>query len=91
MPRTKLNAVFERPDYTGFQKTIKKRMIDMDTWYQKLSRDGRVTSSSQSIRNWVNNPYQFRIGDLIELLKALDYNQEEIIDIVAGLATVMTN
>lgn len=91
MPKTKLAKAFESPDYTGFQKTVKKRMIDMDTWYQKLSGDRRVTSSSQSIRNWVNKPDQFRLGDLIEFLKALDYSQSEIIDIVVGLTTVMTN
>ena len=91
MPRTKLAEAFKGPDYSDFQKTVKKRMIDLDTWYQELAHEGRVGNSSQSIRNWVNNPERFRIGDLVEFLKALDYSQSEIIDIVAGLITIMTN
>lgn len=91
MPRTKLTKSFEKPDYSGFRKTIKKRMIDMDTCYQELVHERRVGSSSQAIRNWVNDPERFRIGDLVEFLKALDYSQSEIIDIVACLITIMTN
>lgn len=90
MPRTKLAESFKKPDYSDFQKTIKKRMIDMDTWYQELAHEGRVGNSAQSIRNWVNDPERFRIRDLIELLKALDYSQSEIIEIVVDLTSVMT-
>ena len=70
------------PNHEGFQKVIKKRMIDQDVWYQSIS----AGLSDQTLRTNVSNPGRFRLGDLVTFLKALQYSQEEIAQIVAGLA-----
>ena len=87
MPRTKLASKMatKAPNYEGFQKVIKKRMIDQDVWYQSVS----AGLSDQTLRRNVSNPGRFRMEDLVTFLKALQYSHEEIAQIIAGLAIEM--
>lgn len=83
MPKTKLAVAFAKPDYTWFEKIIKKRMIELDTWYQGV--DKKMGRNEASIRSWVKNPETFRFGDLLGLLEALEFSPEEQDDILARL------
>lgn len=90
MPKTKFAMTVLKPDKdcSWFEKTIKKRMIEQDTWYQGI--DKKVGRSAQSLRAWVKDPETFRLGDLVEFLKALEFSPEEreqiVIDLVSQMA-----
>ena len=83
MPKTRLAAAIAKPDYAWFEKIIKKRMIELDTWYQGLGK--KVGRNAGSIRSWVKNPETFRWGDLLELLAALEFSAAEQDEILVML------
>jgi len=88
MPKTKLAAAIAKPDYNRFDKTIKIRMIEQDTWYQEIEK--KVSHAAASIRGWVKNPESFRMGDLIQLLDVLEFSPEEQMKILMDLRNQMS-
>ena len=91
MPKTKLTEKVktQHPDFKWFRLTCKSKMLEKDTWYQELERNGQITRSAQAIRKWVEDPAKFRIEDMVMYLKALEFTPEEIGDIASRLAVEM--
>lgn len=89
MPQTKLANKTKKPDFGWFHYICKAKMIEQDTWYQDLERTKLISRSSQAIRGWVEEPTRFRLEDIVEYLKAINFTPEEIGGILNRLATEM--
>ena len=62
-------------DHMNFKKEVKKRMIDIDTSDVQVAK--LLGRSRATLARWLRDPQNVKLNDLVLLLRALKYSEEE--------------
>lgn len=62
-------------DHMNFKKEVKKRMIDIDTSDVQVAK--LLGRSRGTLARWLRDPQNVKLNDLVLLLRALKYSEEE--------------